>query len=122
MGEQGLNLLINNAGYSPKSGRINFTTSEQMAQTFAINTISPLMLTKAFLPLLKAGSSSTEVEEDYFIKNATVVNISSVLGSIGSNIGERSGGLYPYRCSKVRLGNLYMYLNMHFQYQYYRQH
>lgn len=94
-------MLINNAGFSPKSGRINFTTSEQMAHTFAINTISPLMLTKAFLPILKAGASSS-LEEDYYIKNSAVVNISSILGSITSNCGDRSGGLYPYRCSKVR--------------------
>jgi hypothetical protein len=25
-----------------------------------------------------------------------------VLGSISNNMGDRSGGLYPYRCSKVK--------------------
>lgn len=46
VGENGLSLLINNAAISPRSTRINFVTSEQMAETFAVNTISPLMLTK----------------------------------------------------------------------------
>ena len=46
VGENGLNLLINNAAVSPRSTRINFVTSQQMAETFAVNTTSPLMLTK----------------------------------------------------------------------------
>ena len=102
VGEQGLNLLINNAGISPRSTRINFVTAEAMSETFAVNATSPLMLTKALLPLLKVGASSVfEDESDFCIKNAAVVNISSVLGSISNNTGDHSGGLYPYRCSKV---------------------
>lgn len=101
VGDMGLNLLINNAGVSPRSTRINFVSSEQMAETFAVNTISPLMLTKAFLPLLKSAASLQTEDEEFCIKNSAVVNVSSVLGSIASNIGDRSGGLYPYRCSKV---------------------
>ena len=100
VGDAGLNLLINNAGVSPRSTRINFVNSSQMAETFAVNTISPLILTKAFLPLLKAAAS-THQEDDFCIKNAAVVNMSSLLGSITENIGDHSGGLYPYRCSKV---------------------
>jgi NAD(P)-dependent dehydrogenase (short-subunit alcohol dehydrogenase family) len=103
VGEQGLNLLINNAGISPRSTRINFVTAEAMAETFAVNATSPLMLTKALLPLLKAGASSdVDEDSDFCIKNAAIVNISSVLGSISNNMGDRSGGLYPYRCSKVK--------------------
>ena len=79
-----------------------------MAETFAVNTISPLMLTKAFLPLLKAGASSPQ-EEEFCIKNAVVVNMSSLLGSIVSNTGDHSGGLYPYRCSKVCIPFIFLY-------------
>ena len=100
VGDGGLNLLINNAGVSPRSTRINFVNFNQMAETFAVNTISPLILTKAFLPLLKAGASAHQ-EDDFCIKNSAVVNMSSLLGSITSNTGDHSGGLYPYRCSKV---------------------
>lgn len=104
VGDSGLNLLINNAGVSPRSTRIGFVTAEQMAETMAVNTISPLMLTKAFLPLLKAAATPSDVEgeEDACcIRNAAVINMSSILGSIASNFGDHSGGLYPYRCSKV---------------------
>ncbi|KAK4015248.1 C-factor [Daphnia magna] len=104
VGENGLNLLINNAGISPRSTRINFVTAAAMAETFAVNTTSPLMLTKSLLPLLKAGAvSAIDDESEYCIKNAAIVNMSSVLGSISSNTGDRSGGLYPYRCSKAAL-------------------
>lgn len=101
--ECGLNLLINNAGIAPRSTRIGFVTSEQMTETYAVNVTAPLMLTKAFLPLLKAAAVAEQEEssDPTCIPQAAVVNISSVLGSIASNIGDHSGGLYPYRCSKV---------------------
>ena len=91
--------MINNAGISPRSTRVNHVSASQMMETFAVNTISPLMLTKAFLPLLKEASENPS--EDYYINNSAVVNISSILGSMTENSGDRSGGLYPYRCSKV---------------------
>lgn len=100
IGSEGLNLFINNAGVSPKSTRINFVTPQQMEETFLVNCISPLMLTKAVLPLLKQAAAS-DPDENFRIPHAAVVNISSILGSLTSNEGERSGGLYPYRCSKV---------------------
>lgn len=101
LGSGGLNLLMNNAGVSPRSTRINFVTRQQMEETFAVNVISPLLLTKALLPLLKEAALS-ESGDDFCIQNAAVVNMSSILGSITSNEGDRSGGLYPYRCSKVK--------------------
>lgn len=48
--EDGLNVLLNNAGYSPKSTRINMLKPEQMMETFQINTVGPIMLTKVFYP------------------------------------------------------------------------
>jgi len=101
VGSGGLNLMINNAGISPRSTRVNHVSASQMMETFAVNTISPLMLTKAFLPLLKEASENPS--EDYYINNSAVVNISSILGSMTENSGDRSGGLYPYRCSKAAL-------------------
>lgn len=109
VGDSGLNLLINNAGIAPRSTRIGFVTPEQMTETFAVNVTAPLMLTKAFLPLLKAAGSSALVEDEEeppCIPNSAVVNISSILGSISSNIGDHSGGLYPYRSSKVHYDRL----------------
>lgn len=95
----GLDCLINNAGYAPKSTRYNMVTTDQMIKTLTINSIAPLMLSKALIPLLKR-----EVQPGN--KSSLIVNISSILGSIHQNhpsFGSGSGGLYPYRSSKAAL-------------------
>lgn len=97
--EDGLNVLFNNAGYSPKSTRINFVKAEQMMETFSINAVGPLMLTKALLPLLKRAATVNN-DKPLGIDRSVVVNMSSYLGSMTMN---NQGGLYPYRCSKAAL-------------------
>lgn len=52
VGQEGLNVLFNNAGYAPKSTRINFVKAEQLSETFAVNTIGPIMLTKVLQTLI----------------------------------------------------------------------
>jgi len=44
--DEGLNLLLNNAGISSKYTRINLVKVEQMTSGFMTNTVAPLMLTK----------------------------------------------------------------------------
>jgi len=44
--DEGLNLLLNNAGISSKFTRINLVKVEQMTSGFMTNTVAPLMLTK----------------------------------------------------------------------------
>lgn len=99
VGDDGLNVLFNNAGYSPKSTRINMVKAEQLAETFAINTIGPIMLTKALLPLLYRAAAKN-VNAPISCSKAAVINMSSFLGSIELN---KDGGLYPYRCSKAAI-------------------
>ena len=74
-------------------------TPEQMADTFNVNVIGPLMLTKALAKELKYPDEG-DAAERYLLKKPLVVNIGSTLGSIGEN--ER-GGVYPYRASKAAL-------------------
>merc|ERR1712228_306675 len=54
-GERGLNILINNAGVSPKATRINMVTEHQMMDTFKTNVVAPVLLAKSLLPNLKQG-------------------------------------------------------------------
>lgn len=97
--DDGLNVLINNAGISTKFTRIQMLKMDQLIENFVINTAGPIMLTKALIPSLKkaAGINSTL---PLGVNRAAVVNISSVLGSISKNT---DGGFYPYRCSKTAL-------------------
>lgn len=97
--EDGLNVLFNNAGVAPKSTRISFVKTDQLLDTFTTNTVAPIMLTKALLPLLKKAAKKN-ADKSPGISKAAVINMSSFLGSIDLNT---DGGLYPYRCSKVRL-------------------
>lgn len=97
VGEDGLNVLFNSAGYSPKSTRIQFVKAEQIAETFAINTIGPIMLTKALIPSLQKASL-TNKDKPLGSEKAAVINMTSILGSIALN---DNGGLYAYRCSKA---------------------
>ncbi|XP_041762471.1 C-factor [Anopheles merus] len=95
----GLNVLFNNAGISPKSTRLNFTKQDDLVDTFVVNTVAPIMMTKAFVPLLKKASDANPAAP-VGPQRACIVNMSSILGSIEAN---REGGLYGYRTSKSAL-------------------
>ncbi|XP_006642530.2 C-signal-like [Lepisosteus oculatus] len=100
VGDEGLNCLINNAGIMI-SGDIETVTAEGMMKNFETNTVSPLMITKAFLPLLrKAAAKSTGMG----IHRAAIINISSMLGSIELHCQPVAGlKCCPYRTSKAAL-------------------
>ena len=83
-----IDMLINNAGIgghnAPSFKETDFT---QVDWTFAVNTLGPMRVTQALLPNLEAG------------QHKTVIQISSVMGSIERN----RGGYYGYRASKAAL-------------------
>jgi len=88
---EGLDLLINNAGFFPKGESIENLDAETMLYTFHINTVGPIMVIQRFLDLLRAGD------------DAKVVNVSSQLGSLSRNTGK---GYYSYNSSKAALNML----------------
>jgi short-subunit dehydrogenase len=83
-----IDTLINNAGVSSQTKSITDITMQAMLDVFAVNSVSPLLVTKALLPNLKAGSAKR------------IINISSQLASIKNNTG---GSTYAYRASKSAL-------------------
>lgn len=85
LGDQPLDLLINNAGLlrDEQLGSIDF---DSIRQQMEINAYAPLRVTEALLPNLREGSK--------------VANITSRMGSIADN---DSGGRYGYRASKAAL-------------------
>ncbi len=87
----GLDILINNAGQYPRAERPGNLQSEVMLDTFAVNSVAPLMVAQAYLDLLKAGS------------RPRIVNISSQMGSLAR---KQSGGNYSYCASKAALNML----------------
>jgi NAD(P)-dependent dehydrogenase (short-subunit alcohol dehydrogenase family) len=81
--------LINNAGIYGGTAQTTLVELEPklVQDVMTVNAISPLRVTKAFLPLLQKA------------KQPVVANISSLMGSIE----DTSGGAYAYRMSKAAL-------------------
>src|SRR5262245_1060060 len=90
-GDRPIDVLINNAGVSSDSRSIGTLMAEELQRVFAINSTGPMLVTRALLKNLRAGTRKT------------VVNITSLLGSIGNNKG---GSSYGYRASKAALNQL----------------
>lgn len=97
--EDGLNVLINNAGIASKSTRLNFVQADAMIENLTTNTVVPVLMAKAFAPLIAKASKANE-SLPMGVNRAAIVNMSSILGSIEKN---DSGGMYPYRTSKAAL-------------------
>jgi len=95
----GLNLLINNAGMLT-SLPLHQLDSSDMRRNYDVNCVAPMMLSKAFLPLLREAShASPELSGSTMCwKRAAVINISSRLGSVTEN---GMGKMYAYRASKT---------------------
>jgi NAD(P)-dependent dehydrogenase (short-subunit alcohol dehydrogenase family) len=86
---QPIDILINNAGIYPRKGeRFGSVDGEAWMRTFRTNTIAPLRMCEALIEHVASSARKT------------IVNITSLMGSIGDN---SSGGSYAYRSSKAAL-------------------
>jgi len=86
-----LDIVVNNAGIYPKddqSQRFGSLTPERMLDVFTTNSVAPLMVTQAFMPLLQHGT------------HPRLVMISSQVGSITNT---RVSYAVAYRMSKTAL-------------------
>ncbi|CAG2179131.1 unnamed protein product [Oppiella nova] len=74
---------------------VSRVTAEDMMNVFEVNSVAPLMLTKALLPLLKVSAAK---------RKTSIINMSSGLGSISRDIPPNPlFKIYPYRTSKAAL-------------------
>ncbi|KFO97299.1 hypothetical protein N300_07062, partial [Calypte anna] len=99
LGGLGLTLLINNAGMM-KPLYIDAETLESMSEVYTTNTIGPLLLGQAFLPLLKKAAQGSPGSA-LSCSKAAIINISSSAGSIASPEAFELIHVVSYRCSKV---------------------
>ncbi|RDD43507.1 putative oxidoreductase [Trichoplax sp. H2] len=88
----GLDVLVNNAAMFDKSNLYE-VTFEKMEYSYRVNAVAPLMMVKAFLPLLEKPKANPI--------NAAILNISSINGSLSNSspLPDR----YPCKCSKIAL-------------------
>jgi len=83
-----LDLLINNAGIQLSDDHIGTLKTDEMVQTFVVNSIAPMLVCQRYLNLLQAGESPR------------IVNMSSRRGSLTWYEDNR---LYTYSASKAAL-------------------
>ena len=76
VGDKGLSLLINNAGILLRTS-LEDVTPEKMIENFEVNAVTPLMLSKALLPLLQKSSAAGH--------RTVIAQMSSLVGSIADN-------------------------------------
>lgn len=86
LGDEPLDLLINNAGILPKEEAFADVSLENMRRAFEVNVLGPMRVTQKLLANLTKS------------RRPVVVTISSKMGSITDN---GSGGSYAYRTSKT---------------------
>ncbi|CAI9716147.1 CC-factor-like-like [Octopus vulgaris] len=98
--DNGLNLLINNAGLklSVTFEKLNF---DSMMEAFKTNAVAPSVLTRIFFPLLKAAAAKENPSTNLSCNRAAVVNISSILGSVTAT--REKAFFYEYSSSKAAL-------------------
>ncbi|TMW68976.1 hypothetical protein Poli38472_001132 [Pythium oligandrum] len=86
-----IDVVLNNAGIGAKD-TLTEGTKASLLQQFEVNAVGPFLMTRAFLPHLRAAVQ----------KNGTakVAQISSIMGSISDN---GSGSYYGYRASKAAI-------------------
>nr|XP_033798782.1 C-factor-like isoform X2 [Geotrypetes seraphini] len=102
---RGLNLLINNAGIITDS-TLESVNEKDLLHVYMTNMVGPMLVTKAFLPLLKKAAQAVREAEMNWHK-AVLINISSITSSI-EKVPE-TYSFFPalsYRCSKAALNML----------------
>ncbi|XP_074073272.1 C-signal-like [Macrotis lagotis] len=100
VGEQGLNCLINNAAIN-RIATLDSVTAQDMLTIYETNAVAPLMVSKAFLPLLRKAACQDNVMG---IHRAAIINMSSQSASIQLFFqNKKSQEVYPYRIAKTAL-------------------
>uniref|UniRef100_A0A8D0G300 C-factor-like n=1 Tax=Sphenodon punctatus TaxID=8508 RepID=A0A8D0G300_SPHPU len=100
----GLNLLINNAGIV-RVTTLDSETPEDMSFVYTTNVIGPMLVSQAFLPLLKKAAQGS-TQKGLSCNRAAIVNMSSSGGSITDVFAWDLGHVVSYRCSKAALNML----------------
>ncbi|XP_070546274.1 uncharacterized protein [Ptychodera flava] len=104
VGDDGLNVLINNAGtlQDTYAHRFDDITEERLKSTFAANTVGTTMMIKTFLPLVRRASN--QIADDKFDSSrAAIYTIASKWSSV-SDIEQRLGFYwYTYCMSKAAI-------------------
>ncbi|KAM6430559.1 C-signal-like [Liasis olivaceus] len=104
VGESGLTLLINNAGIW-FFNNLETENAKDMMKVYSVNTIGPLQMSQAFLPLLKKAAQQSP-RQGLSCSKAAIINTSSSAGSFEVMLLWDKWKVIGYRCSKAALNML----------------
>lgn len=110
-----LDLLVNVAGLLHIPGKLSPETAlsrvdaASLQAVFGVNTFGPILVSKAFAPLLINAAKANGASDE---RPAVIANMSARVGSIGDN---NIGGWYSYRASKTALNQLTRTMAVEFQ-------
>lgn len=98
----GVEVLVNNAGTMISRDLPEFTQfdAREIEEVCAVNTLGPLRVTQAILPLMRRNVEKRSAEEASI---PLVVNVTSIMGSL-TRVGERRN--YSYSVSKAAFNML----------------
>ncbi|XP_041883211.1 C-factor-like isoform X3 [Corvus kubaryi] len=88
-----------------KPKTLDSETLEDMTEIYATNTVGPLLMGQAFLPLLKKAAQGSP-GSGLSCSKAAIINMSSYAGSIEDVYLWDFGQVVSYRCSKAALNML----------------
>ncbi|XP_015673063.1 uncharacterized protein LOC107288911 [Protobothrops mucrosquamatus] len=104
VGEGGLTILYNNAG-TWDFNDLQTENAKDMMRVYSVDTIGPLLMSQAFLPLLKKAARRSPCQ-GLSSSKAAVINMSSIVGSIELMAYWDQYQVIGYRCAKVALNML----------------
>ncbi|XP_032086477.1 C-factor-like [Thamnophis elegans] len=104
VGEGGLTLLYNNAGIWIFND-LQTENAKDMMRVYSVNTIGPLLMSQAFLPLLKKAARRSPCQ-GLSTSKAAIINMSSIGGSIELMSYFDQYQVIGYRCSKAAVNML----------------
>ncbi|XP_039183498.1 C-factor-like isoform X1 [Crotalus tigris] len=104
VGEGGLTILYNNAGIWVFND-LQTENAKDMMRVYSVDTIGPLQMSQAFLPLLKKAARRSPCQ-GLSSSKAAVINMSSTAGSIELVAFWDQYQFIGYRCAKAALNML----------------
>jgi len=105
VGDAGLNLLINNAGYLPRNLSLDIVTPDDMRRAFEVNCVAPMFLARALLPLIQRAADAGKTAP-VGVSRAAIIHVSTSVASVAENASGSATGGYAYRCSKSALNQM----------------
>jgi len=116
-GDDGLNLIINNAGVFPMKYTPELFSFDSMTECMKGNVVGPTILCKKFHPLMAKSASRAGVtsKAEMSVAKSGIVMMSSNLGSIENRLEAQSYPYYAYNSSKAALNMVMKCLSLEYE-------